>query len=187
MEIRLSVVLLAVLLVLASALSASHPTAVELVDAGEATALAILEDSVARKRDDLELTRELAATYLRMGRPGLVIATVRTAPPELSRDPMLTHRLAQAYEASGRVEDAFATAQLAHARCMCVLRGSELCASVPRCTGSTLAALEMHEEALSMLAQWGVEDPRRDGRTGLAYKLARRTARIASLGLVESQ
>ncbi|HEX2676377.1 MAG TPA: hypothetical protein VHM19_07045 [Polyangiales bacterium] len=181
MEIRLSVVLLAVLLLLGSALSASEPTLSSAPDG-----LLELEDAVALDRGNLELTRDLAGTYLRTGHPGLAIAAVRAAPPELARDAMLTHRLAQAYEATGRVDDALATAQLAHARCLCALRGSEMCTNIPRCTGSTLAALEMHEEALSMLVRWGVDDPRHDGRTGLAYKLAQRTARIASLGLNEN-
>jgi hypothetical protein len=184
MEIRLSVVLLGVLLLLGSALSASEPSALYVADDPEVQALGQLEDAIALDRTNLVLARELTSAYLRLGRPGLAIATVRAAPPELGRDAVLTHRLAQAYEASGHVEDALATAQLAQARCLCALRGSEMCTELPRCTESTLAALETHQEALSMLAQWGVADPRHDTRTGLAYKLARRTARIASLGLV---
>lgn len=187
MEIRLSVVLLAVLLLLGSALSASDPIAVRTAEQGEAGELAQLEDAVAQNRADLPLTRSLAGTYLRLGQPSLAIAAVRAAPAELGRDPMLTHRLAQAYEATGRVEDALATAELAHARCLCSLRDSEMCTNIPKCTGSLLAALEMHQEALSMLARWGVSDPRRDGRTGLAYKLAQRTARIASLGITDGE
>lgn len=187
MEIRLSVVLLAVLLLLGSALSASDPVAVRIAEQGEGSDLAQLEDAVALARDDLELTRALAGTYLRLGQPALAISAVRAAPAQLARDAMLTHRLAQAYEATGRVDDALATAQLAHARCLCSLRSSEMCKSIPKCSGSVLAALEMHEEALSMLARWGVDDPRRDGRTGLAYKLAQRTARIASLGVADTE
>ncbi len=191
MEIRLSVVLLAVLLLLGSALSASEPATVQTEAAravvgmgvGDASGLAQLEDAVALDRSNLERTRELATVYLRLGQPGLAISAVRAAPPELARDALLTHRLAQAYEASGRVDDALATAQLAHARCLCALSGSEMCTNIPRCSGGTLAALEMHEEALATLTRWGVADPRHDGRTGLAYKLAQRTARIASIAL----
>ena len=173
MEIRLSVVLLGLLLFAGAALSASSPRAVFDPNLGEARELAELEDAASQHRHDLELTRRLAATYLRLGQPGLTIATVRGAPAELGRDPLLTHRLSQAYEASGRVDDALGTAQLARARCE----------GQPSCTPATQAALEMHEEALAMLVRWGVQEPRRDGRTGLAYRLAQRTARIASLGL----
>ena len=173
MEIRLSVVLLGLLLFAGAALSASSPRAVFDPSGDEAGELAALEDAASHDRLNLELTRRLAATYLRLGQPGLTIAAVRGAPPELARDPMLTHRLSQAYEASGRVDDALVTAQLAHARCE----------GQASCTPATQAALEMHEEALGMLVRWGVQEPKRDGRTGLAYRLAQRTARIASLGL----
>ena len=128
-----------------------------------------------RAGGDLDLTRRLATTYLRLGQAGLAIAAVRSAPPELARDALLTHRLSQAYEASGRVDDALSTAQLARARCR---------AGTSLCSPSTQAAIDMHEEALAMLVRWGVQEPRRDTRTALAYRLAQRTARIASLGLV---
>lgn len=183
MEIRLSVGLLAVLAFAAHALTASEPVAVLDPSDPDVHALAQLEDATAQARTDLERTRQLANEYLHRGRPGLAIATVRAAPPDLVRDPLLTHRLAQAYEATGRVDDALATAQLAHARCLCSARGVQTCASVPRCSIGMLTALEMHEDALEMLARWGVQDPRHDGRTGLAYRLAQRTARIASIGV----
>ena len=174
MEIRLSVVLLGLLLTAAAALSASAPRAVVAPNATDTIELAKLEDAASHDRHDLELTRQLAATYLRLGHPGLTIAAVRGAPAELARDPMLTHRLSQAYEASGRVEDALGTAQLASARCA---------VAASNCAAATQAALAMHEEALAMLRRWGVQEPRHDARTGLAYRLAQRTARIASLGL----
>src|SRR5262249_35030236 len=129
------------------------------IDAHE---LADLEDAASLHHHDLDLTRRLAATYLRLGQPGLTIAAVRGAPPELARDPMLTHRLSQAYEASGRVEDALGTAQLARARCAAASDGRTACSA------ATQAALEMHEEALAMLQRWGVQEPRRDSRTALA-------------------
>jgi hypothetical protein len=138
--------------------------------------LAELEDAAGQTRNDLALTRRLTSTYLRLGQAGLAIAAVRSAPPELARDPLLTHRLSQAYEASGRVDDALSTAQLAKARCRSS-SGTSLCSL------STQAAIDMHEEALTMLVRWGVQEPRRDSRTALAYRLAQRTARIASLGL----
>lgn len=171
MEIRLSLVLLALLLFCGAALSASHPRAVSDRDPGDLVALGELEDEAAHARGNLDVARRLATTYLRLGQPGLAIATVRAAPPELARDALLTHRLSQAYEASGRVEDALGTAQLALARCGAA------------CAPATVATLETHVEALTMLQRWGVQEPRRDTRTGLAYRLAQRTARIASLGV----
>ncbi|HEY2735464.1 MAG TPA: hypothetical protein VGI70_15810 [Polyangiales bacterium] len=176
MEIRVSLVLLALLLVAAAALSASRPCAVIEPANHDVRALAELEDAAGQTRDDLALTRRLTSTYLRLGQAGLAIAAVRSAPPELARDPLLTHRLSQAYEASGRVDDALSTAQLAKARC----RSSS---GAALCSLATQAAIEMHEEALTMLVRWGVQEPRRDSRTALAYRLAQRTARIASLGL----
>lgn len=183
MEIRLSLVLLVVLVVTGSALSASGPSALVDPVSLEARQLSQLEDAASAARGDLALTQRLAATYLRLGHPGLAITAVRAAPAEVGRDPVLTHRLAQAYEASGRVEDALGTAELALARCKCVAARSELCEQPSRCTASTVAALEMHQDALMMLTRWGVSDPRHDTRTALAYRLAQRTARIASLAL----
>jgi tetratricopeptide (TPR) repeat protein len=177
MEIRLSLVLLALLLVAGAALSASRPHAVVDPSDSDTRALAELEDAAGQSRGDLDLTRRLATTYLRLGQAGLAIAAVRSAPPELARDALLTHRLSQAYEASGRVDDALSTAQLARARCRTP-------AGTSVCSLSTQAAIDMHEEALAMLVRWGVQEPRHDTRTALAYRLAQRTARIASLGLV---
>ena len=177
MEIRLSLGLLALLFVAAAALSASRPRAVIDPVGSDTHALAELEDAASLARGDIGVTRRLATTYLRLGQPGLAIATIRSAPPELTRDPMLTHRLSQAYEASGRVDDALSTAQLARARCRSEATSASLC------TAAIQTTLEMHEEALSMLVRWGVQEPRRDTRTALAYRLAHRTARIASLGL----
>jgi tetratricopeptide (TPR) repeat protein len=173
MEIKLSLLLLALLLISGAALSAGRPKAVGNAREHDLRALAELEDAAALARNDLEVTRRLATSYLHLGQPGLAIAAVRSAPAELARDAVLTHRLSQAYEASGRVDDALNTAQLALARC------------TPRsgCPLGTAAGLETHVEALTMLQRWGVQEPRRDTRTALAYRLAQRTARIASLAL----
>jgi hypothetical protein len=183
MEIRVSLVLLAALVVTGSALSASGPSALVDPISVEAQQLSQLEDAASAARGDLTLTQRLAATYLRLGHPGLAITAVRAAPPEVGRDPVLTHRLAQAYEASGRVEDALGTAELALARCKCVVAQELSCEQAARCSASTIAALEMHQDALTMLLRWGVSDPRHDTRTALAYRLAQRTARIASLAI----
>ena len=173
MEIRLSLLLLVLLLACGAALSAAHPRAVGATQGQDLKALTELEDAAALARGDLGVARRLTTMYLRLGYPGLAIGAVRSAPPELARDAVLTHRLSQAYESSGRVDDAVNTARLALARC------------TPRsgCQQSTAATLEMHIEALSMLQRWGVQNPRRDTRTALAYRLAQRTARIASLAV----
>lgn len=176
MEIKLSLLLIVLLLLSGAGMSAGHPRAVgnERERAHELKALSELEDKAALARNDLDVARKLTTMYLRLGQPGLAIATVRSAPAELGRDAVLTHRLSQAYEASGRVDDALNTAQLALARC------------TPRagCAVGIAATLEMHVEALGMLQRWGVQEPKRDTRTALAYRLAERTARIASLGLL---
>lgn len=174
MEIKLSVLLIVLLLLSGAGMSAGHPRAVGNAREQDLKALSELEDKAALSRNDLDVARRLTTLYLRLGQPGLAIAAVRSAPAELGRDAVLTHRLSQAYEASGRVDDALNTAQLALARC------------TPRsgCPLGTAAALETHVEALAMLKRWGVQDPKRDSRTGLAYRLAERTARIASLALV---
>ena len=57
MEIRLSVVLLGVLLLLGSALSASEPSALFSPDDLEAQALGDLEDALALDRTNLEIGR----------------------------------------------------------------------------------------------------------------------------------
>jgi len=173
MEIKLSLLLLALLLISGATLSAAHPKAVGTVRDHDQQALSELEDAAALSRTNLDVARRLTTLYLRLGQPGLAIATVRSAPPDVARDAVLTHRLSQAYEASGRVDDALNTAQLAQARC------------TPRsgCSHGVAATLETHIEALTMLQRWGVQEPRRDTRTALAYRLAERTARIASLAL----
>jgi hypothetical protein len=180
MEIRVSAGLLVVLLVAAAALSASRPRAVFDPATTEMRALAELEDAASYARGDVRLAQQLATTYLRLGQPGLAIAAVRAVPGDLARDPLLTHRLAQAYEASGRVDDALSTAELARARCAARMSDGLGIG----CSAATQAALDMHAEALTMLLRWGVQQPRHDTRTGLAYRLAQRTAHIASLGLV---
>jgi hypothetical protein len=102
-------------------------------------------------------------------------------------DPLTAHRLAQAYEQSGRLNDALATANVALARCSRTLGTDEVQASVtpvPRfdCSERTYAALEMHQSALDRMSHWGVTDPTHDlNRAARAYQLATRSARVASV------
>ncbi|MFI5305708.1 MAG: hypothetical protein ACHQ53_00070 [Polyangiales bacterium] len=186
MEIRLSLALLAVLAGIAWALAAEAPTAA--FDPGSAATheLSALEDRFAAAHDDLAVARQLAAEYLRRDAPALAIGVVHAAAPELVTDPLLTHRLAQAYEGVGRIDDALATASVARARCLRSL-GSEEATPVDSpsrylCSPAALVALEQHEQALAQMVLWGVTDPRHDPRARVAHGLAERRAKIASLG-----
>ena len=109
----------------------------------------------------LELARGLAASYLRLGEPALAIGVVRSVSPELVTDPILTHRLAQAYEAVGRLDDAAATAAVARARCLRAIGSSDaLATAAPArfdCSPSALVTLEQHEQALTQMLLLGRE------------------------------
>lgn len=185
MEIRVNVVLLSVLACVWAGLSAADPVAALDPRAPSTHALAQLEDAFAANSGDLQLARELATSYLDVGRPGLAVAALRSADPALLEDPMLAHRLAQAYERSGRVLDALATADLALQRCGRAL-GSEdasMATPVPRfdCSERTYAALDVHKAALAHMVRWGVAEPLTDTRTAIAYRLATRSATFAAI------
>ncbi len=146
--------------------------------------LAALEDAYAHDPSDVTLAKTLAGTYLELGRPGLAIAALRAGDPSVLEHPMVAHQLAQAYEASGRVLDAYATADLALARCARALgtKDAPSGTAVPRfgCDARQHTALTMHHRALGHMVEWGIADPVRDDRTEVAYDLAMRRARIAS-------
>lgn len=184
MEIRLNIALLGVLLVAWGALEAQEPVAAMTPMDPARAELAELEDRFARDRADVVLAQELSSRYLEMDRPGLAIATLRSARPELLEDPMLAHRMAQAYEQSGRLLDAHATAELALARCGRSLGTTDSSAAtpVPRygCSHREYAVLEMHRTALDHMVRWGVADPSQDRRSQMAYELAVRRASVAS-------
>jgi hypothetical protein len=185
MEIRLSLGLLALLGVMAFGLTSRMPEAVPASRGDAAHELAELEDAFAAAHDDLALAQRLSASYLRLGEPALAIGVVRSVTPDLVTDPILTHRLAQGYEAVGRLDDAVATAAVAHARCLRAVGSSEaLAASAPAgfaCSPAALVALEQHAQALSHMLRWGVTDPVSDPRARQARRLAERRVRIASL------
>ncbi|MDD9933751.1 MAG: hypothetical protein OXT09_09115 [Myxococcales bacterium] len=185
MEIRLSVLFLVLLGGLAYGLLAQEPTATLEPGTGTSTELMALEDAFAADRGDLDLARRLSAEYLRMGQPGMAIAAVRAAAPELAADPLLSHRLSLAYEASGRLDDALATAHLALTRCERAIGSSRAALTTvpPRfaCNPPTLISLEQHTQALVSMVRWGVTDPRTDPRAPVARNLAQRRASIASL------
>jgi hypothetical protein len=185
MEIRLSLGLLALLGVMAFGLTSRTPEAVPASRGDAAQELAELEDAFAAAHHDLAVAQRLSASYLRLGEPALAIGVVRSVTPDLVADPILTHRLAQGYEAVGRLDDAVATAAVAHARCLRAVGSSDaFAASTPAgfaCSPAALVALEQHAQALSHMLRWGVSDPRTDPRARLARRLAERRVRIASI------
>jgi hypothetical protein len=177
MEIKLSLLMLVVLAAIGSSLVAGTPE--PLLPQAAGTELERLEDAYAVDPADAAVATALASEYLRLGQPALTIGVVAQASPGLMRDPMLTRRLAQAYEAVGRLDDALLTARVARARCAsAALAPSD--ASSGACTPGALVALEQHEAALIWMLRWGVEDPRFDPRSHLAHRLAARNASILS-------
>ncbi|HMI92152.1 MAG TPA: hypothetical protein VK509_12340 [Polyangiales bacterium] len=184
MEIKLSLGVLALLGAIAFGLTARPPIAALSPDAPYAAELAALEDSLAANPADVQVARRLAGEYLRLGRPAFALGVVRAVRPALVVDPLLTHRLAQAYEALGRLDDAAITASVARARCLRALgepRTVLFIAPDPlQCTPAALVALEQHEQALLQMVRWGVSDPRTDPRARIAHRTAERFVRIAS-------
>lgn len=186
MQIRVNLGLLLVIGIAWGALSATEPVAALDPRDPSTTDLARLEDAFAAHPADPRLASTLAERYLDIGEPGLAVAALRAADPSVLEDPLAAHRLAQAYEQSGRLSDALATANLALARCSRTLGTDEVQASmtpVPRfdCSERTYAALELHQSALAHMEQWGVTDPTRDlNHAARAYQLATRSARVAS-------
>lgn len=183
MELRVNVVALVVLAGIWAHLTAAQPeVSFDALDPGT-NELARMEDAFALDADNPVLARQLAETYLDLNRPGLAISILRSAEPEVLEHPVVAHRLAQAYESSGRVLDALATSELALARCARSLGTTDAPSgtAVPRfrCDGRQHAVLTMHHKALRHMATWGVASPSSDPRTQVAYEMASRTARIA--------
>jgi hypothetical protein len=179
MEIKLGLLMLVVLAAIGASLVAGAPEPLLQVAGDE---LERLEDAYAADRADAQVATALASEYLRAGRPALTIGVVAQASPDLMRDPMLTRRLAQAYEAVGRLDDALLTARVARARCASAAFSSGDAPS-GACSPGTLVALEQHEAALIWMLRWGVEDPRFDPRSRQAHRLAARNASILSAQL----
>ncbi|MBK8171631.1 MAG: hypothetical protein IPK60_14965 [Sandaracinaceae bacterium] len=182
MEVKVNLVLLGLLGIVWASLSSADPVAA-LDPLSPATQhLSALEDEFAADPSHIGHARELSRLYIELGQPGLAITTIRSADPHLLEDPILTDRLATAYELSGRVSDAVATADLALARCGRALGDRDLAATpVPRygCAESTYAQIDVHLHALSYMARWGVGEPSVDHRAVVAYELAQRSARVA--------
>jgi hypothetical protein len=146
--------------------------------------LAMLEDTLARDPSDVRAADALAGAYLAAGRPGFAVAILRSMDDAHGKAPRLTHRLAEAYERMGRMEDARSISELAMARCEGELGGVGVLPQspvpgAPPCTESELASYVVHREALVTMSRWGVarfDDPRR----AVAHRLARRVMRVAA-------
>jgi hypothetical protein len=148
----------------------------------ERAELSLLEDAFAREPSDVRLARQVTERYLAVGHPALAIAAVKAAHPELLEDAVLLHRLASAYEKTGRVRDAFVTSGLALSRCARSLGTHEAVSvsPIPRylCAEHNYVALDQHREALGRMMRWGVSDPEHDPRARLAYRMAARVVRV---------
>lgn len=179
METRVNLVLIAFVALVWLGMYAQTPA--RLGEVRELGQLGALEDHAARHPDDAVALVTLTERYLTEGYPQLATTVIRAAAPQLLEEPQITHQLARAYENSGRLLDALATADLALTRCARVLGAKPLQTAVPRfaCDERTLAKLDMHKGALARMVQWGVVDPRLDERAKRAYELALRRARIA--------
>ncbi len=184
METKLNLVLLAVLVACWGAVTLAEPAAALDPSQHATEELAELEDAYAHDRADPELARRLADHYLALSAPQLAVAALSASTPEVREDPAILHRLAQAYEETGRMDDAHATALLALARCARAIGSSGASDVTPApahaCSERTYAALEMHANALRYLSAWGVTDVQNDPRARTAYALSVRSARILS-------
>jgi hypothetical protein len=182
--LKLHVGMLGALGVVWATLTLAEPTAALDPALGSTRDLAEMESAFARDRDDAGLAERLADAYLAIHRADLVVAALSSASPEVQADPAVGHRLARAFEESGRVGDALATAELALARCGRSLGTAASSAITPiperGCTERAYVSLEMHRSALARMDAWGVTDPRTDPRTRRAYGLSVRAARILS-------
>lgn len=186
MEARCNaLIFVGILATLASLQNAEPASDLDQRNPGTAT-LTSLEDAFATDPGNRALARRLAETYLDLERPGLAVAVLRSGDPSIMQDPIVAHRMAQAYEATGRVLDAYATARYAQERCVSTLSAEASAASVegvePVCTRSQLAVLDVHSRVLQTLVAWGVSDPLRDPRTSRAYEAQMRVATVAMAG-----
>jgi hypothetical protein len=182
LEIRVNLVLIAVLGCVWLGMRAHAP--IRVTAESQVAHLSTLEDAFARDRTDARALAALTDAYLEAGLGALAIVTVRAAEPVLLEQPAVAHQLAKAYEHSGRLLDALATADLALSRCERVLGAGHVDDVVPHydCSERTLAKLDMHKSALEKMVRWGIVDPRVDPRAQRAYELALRRARIAVNG-----
>ncbi|MBX3275662.1 MAG: hypothetical protein KF729_35710 [Sandaracinaceae bacterium] len=184
LETKVSLVLLGTLGALWAGGTLAEPAAA--LDPAEVATdeLAALEDAFALDRGNGRVARELADRYLELHAPRQAVAVLSNTTSSVREDPAILHRLAMAYEETGRMSDAAATARLARARCARALGTGDASDVTPvpehPCTERTYASLDVHASALGHMARWGVTDVQRDERARQAYVLAVRSARIVS-------
>src|SRR5690606_6588624 len=171
LEIRANLLLMAVVGLVWLGLRAHAPERIG--DPRELTQLAALEDAAGADPHDRRALVALTDAYLESGHPMLAVSALRNADRVLLEEPVVAHQLARAYESSGRLLDALATADLALARCGRVIGAQPLDTAVPHfaCTERTYALLETHKSALERMVRWGIVDPRVDPRAQRAYDL----------------
>lgn len=179
MELRVNLVLIAFVACVWLGLYVQTPA--RLGEPQEMAQIGALEAALALHPADGPALVALSDGYLAAGFPTLAMTVIRAAEPRLLEEPAIAHQLARAYEGSGRLLDALATADLALARCARVMGARALSTAVPSyvCNERTLAALDVHRNALARMVQWGVVDPRVDVRAKRAYDAALRRARVA--------
>jgi hypothetical protein len=179
LEIRINLVLMVLVGLLWLGLRTHGSVAIE--DAQHAAPLAALEDAFGADPADKRSLVALTDAYLERGYPLLAVSTLRSAEATLLEEPVVAHQLARAYESSGRLLDALATADLALARCGRAIGAQHIETAVPHysCSERTFALLDTHKSALERMVRWGIVDPRVDPRAQHAYDLALRRARIA--------
>ncbi|MCA9600398.1 MAG: hypothetical protein KC417_00145 [Myxococcales bacterium] len=157
-------------------MTATEPVAS--IEPAAAPEFATLEDAVALDPTDAVSAEALARAYLDAGHPGHAVAVLTAVSGDGARMPVVLHRLAAAYEAMGRIDDAASTARVAIEHCERAVLAGDTDGGPRTCTASQLAAYETHGRALGYMRQAGVtrgDDPRR----ATAYYRARLTARVA--------
>jgi hypothetical protein len=184
MEVKVNLGILCALGLAWATLTIAEPSAALDPRAQTTRDLAQMEDHFARDRSDPVLAEQLADAYLALDRADLAVATLTSATPDVQSDPAVAHRLARAFEQTGRVSDALASAELALARCARSIGTADSSAVTPlparECSERSYVSLEMHRNALARMQAWGITDPRTDSRSQLAYSLSVRAARILS-------
>ncbi len=184
MEIKLNVLLLGCLAFAWWGVASLRTEPCLTQDPGVRDRLGALEDRAAHRPDHPIVVAELMDAYLDTGEAGAAIAVAGRAAPELLESPRILHRLSHAYEASGRVDDALATATSAVSRCEAALRlgrsGSLQVSTRFGCSARLRAGLDTHRRALAHMRRLGITDPRADARTLIAYRLASRSVQLAA-------
>lgn len=124
-----------------------------------------LEEQVARSPADEAKLIKLGQAYVARGAPGLAVAAIRNAPPELQQSPHVQHLWARALLHQGLASQALAMQRQVLQAC-----------DQGRCDLNLQARAQHHECFLQGLVQRGIEDYRRDPDGALdAYRDVEKT------------